>query len=134
MHANRPRLQLGACAFRRDHGRQLGADFHRAGGCARGDGCTRGQVAEFVVVGIRVTVGLLVVVGAFGNMWLRVWVKETHCMQSWLRLWVKAGDVFSYRCKAPRAICIQSERSTLVATNNGSCTPVYIDQICENMC
>ena len=41
---------------------------------------------------------------------------------------------FVYRCKAPTAICTQSERSTLVATNNGSCAPTYIDGICENMC
>ena len=40
----------------------------------------------------------------------------------------------SYLCKAPRAICIQSERSTSVATNNGPRAPVCIDQIRENMC
>ena len=32
---------------------------------------------EFVVVGIRVSVGVLAVVCAFGDMWLRVWVKDT---------------------------------------------------------
>ena len=78
----------------------------------------RGQVAEFVVVGIRVTVGVLVVVGAFGDMWLRVWVKETSCTQLYLMQGIKAGDVFSCRCKAPRSRCIQSERSKSVATNN----------------
>ena len=83
-----------------------------------------GKLAVLVVVRTLISVvavavvGVLVEVGAFGNMWLRFWVKETHCMQSWLRLWVKAGDVFSYRCKAPRSRCTQSERSTSVATNN----------------
>ena len=81
---------------------------------------TRGQVAAFVVVGIRVTVGVLVAVGAFGDMRLRVWVKETRRTQLWLRLGVKAGDVFSYLpCKAPRSRCTQLERLKSVARNNG---------------
>ena len=65
----------------------------------------------------------------------------TECQSGdWSSKYRKTGDVclvFSYRCKAPRAICTQSKRSTLVATNNGSCTrctPAYIDQICENIC
>ena len=46
----------------------------------------------------------------------------------------KVRFVFSYRCKAPMTIRTQPEWSTLVATNNGSCMPKYVDQICENMC
>ena len=43
--------------------------------------------------------------------------------------------VFPYRCKAPRAICIQPERSTSVAqTSNGWCMPTYIFRIREKMC
>ena len=90
-----------------------------AGGCARGDGCTRGRPGEFLVVSIRVAVSVLVVVGVFGDMRLRFWVKETRCTQLWSRLGVTAGDVFAYRCKAPRKRCTQSERSASVATNNG---------------
>ena len=37
----------------------------------------------------------------------------------------KVRSVTSYRCKAPRSIWRRSERSTLVATDNGPCTPVY---------
>ena len=45
----------------------------------------------------------------------------------WSRKYWKAGEVrfvFSYRCKAPRMIGTQSERSTLVATNNSAYTPI----------
>ena len=41
--------------------------------------------------------------------------------------------VFSYRCKAPMSICTQSERSALVAINNGSSMPACIGRNCENM-
>ena len=39
----------------------------------------------------------------------------------------------AYRCKATRAISIQSERSTFVATNNGPYAPVCIYQIRVNI-
>ena len=40
--------------------------------------------------------------------------------------------LFSYRCKARKTMCTQSERSTSVGTNNGSCMPTYVHWIFGN--